>query len=287
MPARAPASTLGSVGGHGPIQRRVGHVVTRLMMWKPLRRSRLGRSAYGWMYLFGKAHAERAESEFFRRLVRPGETVVDLGANVGFYTAQFSEIVGDRGFVLAFEPDPFCADILRRRIGALASARNVRIEDAALGAAPGEAVLYCSHRDRAETRTHPLDPETPGETVRVPVRTLDEYCREHGIGRIDGLKVDVEGDEVGVLKGMREILTTRPPAWIFIEFSPDQLRGAGDTPEAFWSLLRAHGYRSYALENGRPAGAIEDTDAFTRAHLHEDSNVLAVHRSRSSGAPPP
>ncbi len=250
------------------------------MMWKPLRRSTVGRRAYGWMYLFGKAFAEREESEFFRRLVRPGMTVVDLGANVGFYTAQFSRIVGQGGVVHAFEPDPFCADILRRRIGALESAANVRIEGAALGAEPGEAVLYCSHRDRAESRTHPLDPDTPGETIRVPVRTLDDYCREHGVGAIDVLKVDVEGDEVGVLRGMREILTTRPPGWIFIEFSPDQIRGAGDTPEDFWALLREHGYRTYTLERGRPARRIEDTDAFTRTHEHEDSNVLAVHRSR-------
>ncbi len=256
------------------------------MMWEPLRRSRLGRSVYGWMYLFGKSRAERSESEFFRRLVGPGMTIVDLGANVGFYTAQFSESVGNGGSVIAFEPDPFCADILRRRIGALESAGNVRIEDAALGAARGETILYCSHRDRAESRTHPLDPAIPGETVRVPVCTLDEYCREHGIERIDGVKVDVEGDEVSALRGMREILTTRPPGWIFIEFSPDQLRGAGETPESFWSLLREHGYRTYALENGRTAGAIEDTDAFTRAHQHEDSNVFAVHRSRPEAALP-
>lgn len=271
------------MGEHGPIQRGVGHVVTRVMMWKPVRRTRLGRRAYGRMYLAGKAHAERDEARFLREHLRPGMTVVDAGANVGFYTVAFSEAVGTGGAVHAFEPDPFCASILRDRIRGLDTADNVRVEEAALGDSEGEAVLYCSYRDRAESRLHPFGSATPVEPVRVRTTTLDAYCRDHGVGRIDAVKIDVEGAEVAVLRGMAGIMARRPPAWMFVEFSPGQLEGAGATAEAFWRLLETYGYDPYTVPGGALPEPITDREAFSREHAHDDVNVWLVHRAAAPG----
>jgi FkbM family methyltransferase len=268
------------MGAHGPVQQGAGHIVTRMMMWKPVRRTALGRRMYGRMYLCGKAFAERSETRFFREHVRPGMTIVDMGAHVGFYTVQFSRLVGETGAVHAFEPDPFCASVLRDRLRRLASARNVHVEEAAVGETECARTLYCSNRDRATNRTYPLDPHTPAETVQVSMLSLDAYCRAHGIDRIDAVKIDVEGAEVSVLRGMRETMSRHPPAWMFIEFCPKQLVGAGETPEAFWQALAADGYESYATEGSERGRRILDTAAFTREHGHSYTNVWAVHRSQ-------
>lgn len=249
------------------------------MMWSPLRRAALCRRAYARMYLFGKRLAEKREQQLFRRFLRPGMTIVDIGANVGFYTVHFSRLVQAGGAVYAFEPDPFGSGILRDRLRTLA-VQNVHVERAALGEAEGEATLYCSKRDRAENRVYPFDPSVPVETVQVPVYSLDAYCRAHHIDRIDAVKMDVEGAEVSVLRGMREIMATSPPARMLIEFSPGQLRGAGTSPEAFWQALAGAGYDFYSIHAGGQVRKIWDTPAFTDAHAKGDTNIWAVHRAR-------
>jgi FkbM family methyltransferase len=223
-----------------PILGKIENLLTRILMWEPVRRTALGRRTYTRMYLFGKRLAEEREVQLFRLHLRPGMTIVDMGANIGFYTVLFSQLVGPRGTVYAFEPDPFCSGILRDRIGAL-PVQNVRVETAALGESEGEATLYCSKRDRAENRTYPFDPAVPVETVQVQMLGLDTYCRTHRIDRIDAVKMDVEGLEVSALRGMREIMVKSPPAWMFVEFCPKQLKGAGASSEAFWQVLAGSG----------------------------------------------
>jgi FkbM family methyltransferase len=265
---------------HDSIGRKFGHLVTRTMMWEPLRRTALGRRAYAHMYLFGKRFSERRERQLLRRHLQPGMTIVDIGANVGFYTVEFSRLAGPGGAVHAFEPDPFCSGILRSRVRSR-RARNVHVVGMALGETEGEATLYCSKRDRAESRIYPLSPGVPAETVNVATLSLDSYCRSHGIGRVDVVKMDVEGCEVRVLRGMREIMATCPPTWMLIEFSPEQLRGAGASPEEFWRLLASDGYDCYSIEKQGRLRKISDSPAFTEAHAHDDANIWAAHRAPS------
>jgi FkbM family methyltransferase len=231
------------------------------------------------MYLAGKHFAERAELGLFRRHLRPGMTVVDMGANVGFYTAQLSRRVGPTGKVYAFEPDPFCAGLLRERCRRM-RLTNVVVENVALGAREGEATLFCSNRDRAENCTHALAAGVPVETIRVPVQSFDAYCRDHGIDRIDAVKMDVEGDEVSALRGMRDILTRTPPAWMFIEFSPRQLSASGASPEEFWEVLAESGYRPYSIGHHGELRPIPDTSAFTELQATSFTNIWAVHRAQ-------
>jgi len=269
---------------HGPIQERIGHFVTRFMMSGPIRATAVGRLTYARMYLAGKRFAERAELDLFRRYVEPGMTVVDMGANVGFYTAPLSRSVGPAGKVYAFEPDPFCAALLRERSRRMRLS-NVIVENVALGAREGEATLFCSNRDRAENCTHALERGVPVEAIRVPVTSLDAYCRDRWIEPIDALKMDVEGDEVSALRGMRGIMTRQPPAWMFIEFSPGQLRAAGSSPEEFWEVLADYGYRPHSIDPRGKLRLIHDTRTFTEAQAGSFTNIWAVHRGQPQPGP--
>jgi FkbM family methyltransferase len=261
------------------ILRVLGSPITRFLTSESVRRTALGRRIYMRLYLFGKNRAESREQEWFRQRLRQGMTVIDMGANVGFYTMLFAEIVGERGKVHAFEPDPFCHRILSDRIRKL-TVQNVRLEAAALGSIDGDVTFHCSRRDRAENRVHPFDRAVAVDIVRVPQIRFDDYCRRHGIEEIDAVKMDVEGAEVSVLEGMRERLATRPPSWMWIEFSPDQLRVAGASSEAFWEALIGSGYCCYAVDRQGRAHRIRDTSAFSDAHAHGDTNIWAVHRAQ-------
>lgn len=265
----------------GPIIRRIGYGVTRAFLSDRLRRVPAARRAYTSLRLLHKRLTEQRELKFFREHLRPGMTVVDVGANVGFYTSQFSRLVGERGSVYAFEPDPFCGAILDRRFRRLTTA-NVRVEHAALGEAAGSVTLYCSLRDRAESRVHPFDPAVPVEEVRVRALRLDDFCRDRGLDRLDVVKIDVEGAEVAVLRGMRGLMAPRPPDWMLVEFSPEHLRRAGESPEAFWTAFAEHGYEFYLLADEGRAERIDDTDAFSEAHSRDVTNVVAVHRSQGN-----
>jgi FkbM family methyltransferase len=239
------------------------------------------RCTYTSLRLLHKRLTEQRELRYFREHLRPGMTIVDAGANVGFYTSQFSRLVGERGSVYAFEPDPFCAAILDRRFRRLTPA-NVRVEHAALGEAAGNVTLYCSLRDRAESRVHPFDLAVPVEEVRVPALRLDDFCCDRGLDRLDVVKIDVEGAELAVLRGMRGLMASRPPPWMLVEFSPRHLRSAGESPEAFWTAFAERGYEFYLLAEEGRAERICDTGAFSEAHSRGAINVVAVHRPQGN-----
>jgi FkbM family methyltransferase len=202
------------------------------------------------LYLFGKRLTEHRELAAMRTLLEPGMRVADIGANVGFYTLEMASIVGSAGRVLAFEPDPLSGALLERRV-ALAGAKNVDVYRLALGERAGPRTLHCSAYNRADNRLHPSHREPHTETCVVEMRSLDDILADRGVGRIDAIKIDVQGAEEGVLLGARTALR-RGLKWIWIEFSPEHLRGAGTEPGKLLSFLEGLGMSIFEVdEHGR------------------------------------
>ena len=211
-----------------------GRILTRALLHPRWRHRGPMAWSYLQLYLLGKRVTERRELAALRRVLLPGMIVADVGANVGFYALQMASRVGPRGRVLAFEPDPFCFDLLRSRIKQSAS-MNVEAHQLALGEKSGDGVLYCSAYNRADNRLSPSHTEAHVEEHRVQVRSLDDFLAAEGIS-VDALKIDVQGSEERVLKGARRTIEGGLD-WIWIEFSPDHLRGAGTDPRSFLLLL--------------------------------------------------
>jgi len=82
------------------------------------------------------------ETSLYERLVRPGDRVIDVGANIGYFTALFAELVGDEGSVLAIEPEPNNIRLLRKNVAARGLADIVTVAETAVGASAGSANLY-------------------------------------------------------------------------------------------------------------------------------------------------
>jgi FkbM family methyltransferase len=256
---------------------RLGRIVTRVLLSPTLRKVAPARALYAQLYLLGKRLAERREHQFFRRQVTPGMVIFDVGANAGFYTTLFADLIGPAGRVHSFEPDPLSFGILKRRTDGRA---NVTANQAAVGDHSGHITLFCNRSNRADNRVHASLGEETAETVEVPLTTLDEYCEAAGIDRIDAVKMDIQGAEVAALQGFRQTLERTRPQWLMIEFSPEHLRAAGSGTEDFWSVLDELGFEPWAFGDGRHFW-IDDRAAFTLRYETGYTDVWALRRPRS------
>ena len=258
---------------------RLGRIVTRVLLSPSLRDRPMARALYARLYLLGKRLAERRERRFFRQQISPGMVVLDVGANIGFYTSLFADLVGPTGGVHSFEPDPLSFGILKHRT---ARHGNVTANQAAVGDRSGSITLFCNRSNRADNRVHASLGEETAETVEVPLTTLDDYCRD--IPRIDAVKMDIQGAEVAALRGFRQTLARTGPRWLLIEFSPEHLRAAGSGPEDFWAILDELGYQPWGLDEDGAPFRIGDRAAFARRYETGYCDVWA-RRDDHGGTP--
>jgi FkbM family methyltransferase len=195
------------------------------------------------IFLFG--YDDEAE-RFIRSKLRVGDTFLDIGANVGFYSLLASSIVGERGRVIAIEPNPKTFLRLKETIAANAITNVVPL-NLALGRERGRLDLFIdpeSGNDTATMVTH--DGRT---SVKVEVYPLDEIATTHQIDRIDYLKIDVDGFEPDVFAGAKRLLTDGKIKFIQTEFCDYWLRRNSSSPQMLHQLITRAGFTD---TNGTP-----------------------------------
>lgn len=200
-------------------------------------------------------------TRLIKTLLRPGMTVVDVGANIGYYSLLAARLVGEQGAVWAFEPAPSLADLLTRSIAENGYEGRVHVIPAAVGDVSGAATL---HVNVAEPFLSSLYDETPEnsrggrahdgriELVEVRRTTLDDWAAAHGWPAVDLVKIDIEGGEKPALEGMAELSRRNPHLKLIIEFNVTALRSAGVTPTKFFATLQARGFNRVSVIGERP-----------------------------------
>jgi FkbM family methyltransferase len=203
---------------------------------------------------------ERSVARAMRRLVRPGDTVLDIGANVGAHTLPLARMVGPEGRVVAYEPTDWafaklCANVAENP--ALA-ARIATRQAFLLGGdekAPPPAV--CSSWPLSPSAdVHPKLGGRPKATSGAQAGSLDTLLGREAIERVDFVKVDVDGYEGQVLRGAGATLRRHRPTML-IELAPYLLAERGDGVGAVLDLLGDAGYRLFALDRAAPLGGDE------------------------------
>jgi FkbM family methyltransferase len=197
---------------------------------------------------FGKfmfAFREHYEPElvYLERILSPGKVFIDVGANFGIYSLVASRLVGERGRVIAFEPSIQSFPVLQKNI-ALNKQTNVRAIRAALSETGGRAWLYHARDPVCDSLGRDLSFGGAGE--EVVLESFDHVLQESGIGRVDVIKVDVEGAEELVLRGAVGSLTTHSPIVIF-EFNPGCAARLGLAPDGAKDFLESLGYEFVVL----------------------------------------
>ncbi len=222
---------------------------------------------------------EQNETALFLRTVRPGDTVVDAGANMGYYTIIGSRLVGDKGKIYAFEPDPSNFALLEKNVK-LNGCTNVVLERKALSDRKGALKLFIARENRGDHRIYQPQGESRS-SIDVEAVRLDEYIKEQRAA-IDVLKMDVQGAEGHILDGMTGLLAgPKDGPTIFMEVWPYALKGMGTDAGELLKNLESHGYTFYNVnppERG-PLAQITTADllaAYPIEDTQAQGNILAL-----------
>lgn len=181
------------------------------------------------------------EIKFVRSLLRPGEKVIDIGANYGVYTLTMAKAVGPAGCVWAFEPASGTATLLSESVSTN-KMDNVVVEQAAVSCRSGVAKLSLNANSELNSLLH--DSQPGGMTETVPLTTLDEYVELHDLKEVVFLKLDAEGEEENILRGGVRFFSTQSP---LIQY---EVRAGGELHLELVSEFIKLGYFSYRLVPG-------------------------------------
>ena len=205
-------------------------------------------------YLILAEEYEPAETNLIKKYVKPGMTVFDLGANIGWFTMILSKIVGDTGHVYSFEPDPDYFLTLKENIK-LNHLENVSIFE--MGVSNYSGITNFSLNE--EFGTLVIDDKQKENSVKISTTTMDEFCLKNHI-KIDFMKMDVEGSEPLVFEGMEECLRHNPDLKIIMEFHPDAMRGVGQSPQKYLEKIKKSGFKINQIHESGEIEEIEEQD---------------------------
>ena len=189
------------------------------------------------LQLGARGQHDPLESKIYEEYVRPGFVVADVGANIGYFTLQFSRLVGTAGSVYAFEPFPPNLKLLAENLR-INGCQNVVVVDAAVADHAGTAALYVSGQSAGDHRL--ARAEEHRETILVRSVGLAKYFGELGVFP-DFLKLDIQGSEGRALHGLADLIANTDKIALLIEFCPALLRRAGDNPGEVYGRLNGLG----------------------------------------------
>lgn len=224
-------------------------------------------------------HYEDDVAELFRHILRPGMSVIDIGANIGFFTMLSASLVGLSGRVLAVEPNPRNARMIEAS-RSMNGFDNVTVLQAAAGRETGMLALHTSHSNGTtssvkEAGTAVLSAQT------VPCLALDQLIPFGQ--RVDLIKIDVEGAEYNALSGCERILRTSRPV-VVSEFSPGMLPGiSGVSGEAYLRWLSGFGYKLRALGSEGVPDTSSDADTIMNAYRARGTDHIDIVGVPQSG----
>jgi FkbM family methyltransferase len=220
---------------------------------------------------------ERGEIAYFRRAFRAGMTFVDVGANVGLYSALAAR--AGAAAILAIEPHEESFSFLEKTLAANRVFGKARAFRAAATDHEGRVILHTNPDNKGDNRIY-ADPMLDGsQTARGA--TLDALCTEADIARIDFLKMDVQGAELAALEGARGILASSPGCTIMMEFWPAGLERCGGSPSRLFALLEDLGFGVRELSKGRTIPV--DTTAIAAATRGRHYRNLVCTRGANPG----
>lgn len=218
----------------------------------------------------------KMEQAFVLNSVQPGQIVLDIGANIGFFAITMAALVGPTGHVYAFEPIPTNADLLARSIAENKFAERMTLEHAAVGAVAGEIQMvvpepgYSLNSGGAYIFMDGMELPDTHSLHTVPMLRIDNYMMQHPVSFI---KIDVEGAEPLVLRGAENLLQTDRPVILSELHGLQTQKVSGCTPTDFIAEMHERGYDCYMLGDGQPEELI------TAADDYDVSSVVFVPQS--------
>jgi FkbM family methyltransferase len=210
---------------------------------------------------------EMWNTEAIISLVKPGMTVLDIGAHCGYFSVLMADLVGPSGHVHAFEPNPPIADLLRWSVAVNGFGDRTTVHEVALGDADGVAALDVPANE--PKNAHLVPGGSGGSLLQVPLARADGIP---GALAADFIKIDAEGAEEAIWRGLRDILATDRPLTILLEFTS----GRYADPAKFLDEILSHGFSLGIIDLER--GVEMRTGHQVLAHSPVDDQMLLLTR---------
>lgn len=187
-----------------------------------------------------KEKQDAFEISLIKKYTKANDTVLDIGANIGFYAEILSHIVSSNGKVHCFEPDTVNFNYLKKRCSTLS---NVSVNNKAVSEKTGVLKIYTSKNLNVDHRTY--KPEEYDKEIDIDCIAIDDYLQGQAV---DFIKMDIQGFEMSAVKGMRKTLES-PNLKLLSEFWPYGMRTAGTSVLEYFQFLKQYDFYIYLIEN--------------------------------------
>jgi FkbM family methyltransferase len=223
---------------------------------------------------------EPFQTNLMERIVKEGDTVLDIGANIGFDTLMLSKLVGEKGRVYAFEPDPITFELAKKNLEAN-NIKNVELINKAVSHEKGEVTFY---RSDSNTSANSMSSSVGSNSITVDAISLDEYFGKDF--KVDFIKIDVEGAEGLALKGMENIIKNSNDLIFITEYSPLTLtdigKGINLSAKGYLELLEKLDFKFFDILERKSILLPVSIHDITKKYTEGFTNLLCIKKKNSS-----
>jgi len=218
-------------------------------------------------YLFLKGEYAPARVTEIKKAVKKGDTVIDIGANIGYFTILLADLVGPKGRVYAFEPDPRNFSLLQKTIKKN-NLTNVIAKQKAVSNKTGKSLFYQTNSWSSNTLTNINTNYI--STVEVPIIALDDFLSREN--HIKFVKIDTDGSEPLIIQGMVKLIQRSPGLKILTEYQPGNLKRYLNNPLDFIKIAKQCGLNFSAIFDS-DNGQLPDLDITPLDQLPDNKNL--------------
>jgi FkbM family methyltransferase len=205
-----------------------------------------------------------------RQLLSPGDTFIDAGANHGSYSLKAARLVGEKGKVLAFEPQPRLASLIRKSFAANGYS-NAEVYEVACSNHSGVTEFYLPESGSGTAGIHKaFSGKNAHQKIVVKMDKFDELIKWPKLpGRVF-VKLDVEGSELAFLRGAEQMIRSRKP-FLLLEVNPTSTQASGSSGEQILSFLISLGYEKYSEVDSYP-----EVMSLLQSDITKQRNILVI-----------
>ncbi len=192
---------------------------------------------YKFAYFNFKQKNDFTEIQLIQQLVQPGNHILDIGANIGFYGSLLSKLVGEHGKVYCFEPNQ---ENYKRLLNNTSQLKNVTCFNIAVSDKGENLKLYTSKLLNVDHRSYPV--ENYDKVEEIEANSIDNLIGLKLIEKVDFIKIDIQGYELNAFKGMQKLLDNHPNIKIITEYWPHGIKRADSSSLALFDFFQNLGF---------------------------------------------
>jgi FkbM family methyltransferase len=221
--------------------------------------------------LFWYGEYEKPLGIVLKRLLHPDSTFLDIGANIGYFSLLAARSAPD-GYIVSFEPVSYLFEAFENNVR-LNSITNIKSIKAAVSEKEETRLIYLSDMDNTGMSSFQKPENYSGKNEMVKVVSIDSWFSNSGLTKVDLIKIDVEGNELAVLKGMKETVTVFQPH-ILLELNPETLSYFSLTPADILSYITEWPYKLFLITTSGKLKLLDTGD------VKETINLALIHTAR-------